>query len=359
MRIFIDIGHPAHVHYFKNFIKLMESKGHTFFVSARERSIIFDLLGRYKISYFNRGKGSDGIIRKLFYMFLADFKLLSKALKFRPDVFISFASPYAAQTAWLLRKPHIVLDDTEHARFGHFFYKPFSKVFLNPSCFQKDFGARQIRFNSYSELFYLHPNNINDHDDISGLTQISENEKFALLRFISWKASHDLGHSGLDIPAKKKLVNILLENNYKVLISSEAENNDPFFEKYLIKISPDLIHSVMAHADLLVTEGATMASECAMLGIPAIYVNSLDAGTLREQEDKYQLIHGFRTSEGVIEKVLEIINSPDTKSIYQLRRNKMLSEKIDPTAFLVWFVENYPGSVKIMKENLEYQGRFR
>jgi len=337
----------------------MESKGYTFFVSARERSIIFDLLGKYKISYFNRGKGSDGIIGKLIYMFGADIRLLSKALKFKPDVFISFASPYAAQTAWLLRKPHIVLDDTEHARFGHFFYKPFSKVFLNPSCFQKDFGARQIRFNSYSELFYLHPNIFNAKPDIPDLLQISENEKFALLRFVSWKASHDLGHSGLDIPTKKKLVNILLENNYKVLISSEAENKDPFFEKYLIKISPDLVHSVMAHADLFITEGATMASECAMLGIPAIYVNSLDAGTLREQEDKYQLIHGFRSSEGVIEKVLEIINSPDTKSIYQLRRNKMLSEKIDPTAFLVWFVENYPASVKIMKENPDYQESFK
>jgi len=96
-----------------------------------------------------------------------------------------------------------------------------------------------------------------------------------------------------------------------------------------------------------------------MLGIPAIYVNSLDAGTLREQEDKYQLIHGFRSSEGVIEKVLEIINFPDTKSIYQLRRNKMLSEKIDPTAFLVWFVEHYPDSVRIMKENPDFQERFK
>jgi hypothetical protein len=29
----------------------------------------------------------------------------------------------------------------------------------------------------------------------------------------------------------------------------------------------------------------------------------------------------------------------------------MLSDKIDVTAFMVWFVENYPESVKIMKEN--------
>jgi len=44
---------------------------------------------------------------------------------------------------------------------------------------------------------------------------------------------------------------------------------------------------------------------------------------------------------------------------FQLRRQKMLLEKIDVTAFLVWFVENYPESAKIMKENPEYQWRFR
>jgi len=27
MKILIDIGHPAHVHYFRNFIKMMESNG--------------------------------------------------------------------------------------------------------------------------------------------------------------------------------------------------------------------------------------------------------------------------------------------------------------------------------------------
>jgi len=37
----------------------------------------------------------------------------------------------------------------------------------------------------------------------------------------------------------------------------------------------------------------------------------------------------------------------------------MLSEKIDPTAFLIWFMENYPGSVKIVKNNPEFQSRFK
>ena len=32
-----------------------------------------------------------------------------------------------------------------------------------------------------------------------------------------------------------------------------------------------------------------------------------------KQEDRYQLIYGFRSSEGVIEKVSELINSADLK----------------------------------------------
>lgn len=358
MRIFIDIGHPAHVHYFRNLIKIMKLDGHTFFISARNRSIIFKLLEIYEIPYYNRGKGSNRMIGKFIYLLFADLRLLLKAIIFGPDIFLSFASPYTAHVSWFLRKPHISIDDTEHARFGHFLYRPFSKVLLNPSCFQKDFGQKQIRFNSYTELFYLHPKYLKNEGWSSSFLNLPETKPFVLLRFVSWKANHDLGQSGLDLVTKKKLVNLLLEKGYQVLISSEEEKIDGFFEEFLIKLSPDLIHQVMSKAALLVTEGATMASECAMLCTPAIYVNSLDAGTLRELEDKYQLIHGFRNSEGVLGKVAEILNTPDVKVEYQMRRNIMLSEKIDITAFLVWFVEHYPESVRIMKENPDYQYNF-
>ena len=40
-------------------------------------------------------------------------------------------------------------------------------------------------------------------------------------------------------------------------------------------------------------------------------------------------------------------------------KEKMLSGKIDVTAFMVWFIENYPNSVKVMKENSDYQIRFK
>ncbi len=39
MRILVDIGHPAHVHFFKNFIWEMEKRGHEFIVTARDKDV--------------------------------------------------------------------------------------------------------------------------------------------------------------------------------------------------------------------------------------------------------------------------------------------------------------------------------
>jgi hypothetical protein len=36
----------------------------------------------------------------------------------------------------------------------------------------------------------------------------------------------------------------------------------------------------------------------------------------------------------------------------------MLTDKIDVTTFLIWFIENYHASAKIIKESTEYHSRF-
>ena len=38
---------------------------------------------------------------------------------------------------------------------------------------------------------------------------------------------------------------------------------------------------------------------------------------------------------------------------------KMLSEKIDVTAFWAWFMENYPESADVMKKDPDFQHRFK
>jgi hypothetical protein len=39
MKILIDIGHPAHVHFFKNAIRELEGRGHEVKVTARDKEV--------------------------------------------------------------------------------------------------------------------------------------------------------------------------------------------------------------------------------------------------------------------------------------------------------------------------------
>lgn len=356
LKITIDIGHPAHVHYFKTFMILMQKKGHKIFITSRKKEVSQYLLNKYEFNFISRGKGSNNIFGKFLYIIKADFILWKYSKKIRPDIFLSFASPYSAHASWLTRKPNIIMDDTEHANLNHSLYKRISNVILTPDCFLKNLGKKQIRFASYMELTSLHPSYFRTDSGVLYELGLKENDKFIIIRFVSWNANHDIGQSGMSLKEKMKLVQEL-SKRARVFISSE-KTLPAEFVKYQIQISPEKIHSLLDFASLYIGEGATMASECAMLGTPAIYVNSLDAGTLKEQE-KYGLLFGFRNSHGVIEKALELLSMPNLKEEFQSRRQKMLADKIDVTAFMVWFIENYPKSVEIMKENPDYQYNFK
>jgi hypothetical protein len=217
-------------------------------------------------------------------------------------------------------------------------------------------GKKQIRFNGYMELCYLHPKYYTPNPEILQLLGIKANEKYVIIRFISWNAAHDFHQHGMSLQFKIQLINELLKHS-KIFISSEGPLPDEF-QKYKLKVEPGKIHDVLSFASFYIGEGATMASECAMLGTPAIYINSLTAGTLEEQE-KYGLIYGFQKTAGVMEKVFELFNKINLREEFQERRQHMLNEKIDVTAFLVWFIENYPASIKVLKTNPEYQYLFK
>ena len=356
MKILIDIGHPAHVHYFKNFIGLMIKKGHQFHITSRDKEVTFALLRKYNIPYTSRGKGAKGFFGRICYIFLADLKLILAGFRFKPDILISFASTYAAHVSFILQKPHIAFDDTEHSKYEIFLYRFFTRVILNPYCFQKDLGKNQIRFMGFMELCYLHPNYFNPDKSVLSLLGLQENETFILFRFVSWTASHDIGEKGFSSESKISLIESLSEYS-RIFISSES-NLPTVLEKFRLQVPPEKLHDVLYYANLYIGEGATTASECCMLGTPAIYVNTLSAGTLEEQV-RLGLMYSFRNAEGVLEKALELLKKPNLKSETRQNRKNMLKQTIDVTAFMVWFVENYPESEKIMKENPDYQYNFK
>ena len=56
-------------------------------------------------------------------------------------------------------------------------------------------------------------------------------------------------------------------------------------------------------------------------------------------------------SDKAMKKAFELINKPNLKEEWKIKINKLLKDKIDVTAFMVWFIENYPNSFQNMKQN--------
>jgi predicted glycosyltransferase len=340
LRVLIDIGHPAHVHLFKNLALNLSCDGHQVLFTVREKECSVDLLAQYGFTYYSLGSMYRGVPGKLFGLLKFNSRLLARMRAFRPDVVISHGSPYAAQTAWLMGISAIALEDTmnmEQVRL----YKPFVKVILSPEAIRGTLGRKHFKYNGYHELAYLHPRYFTPDRSVYGLLGLEDRQSYAILRFVSWTATHDQGHSGINRHDQTSLVE-LLSGKIRLFISSEKEL-PPSLERYRLVLPPYRIHDVLAFATLFIGEGATMASECAMLGTPAIYVSSQEHDTINDQE-KYGLIFRLTDVRLMREKASEVMDQPDIREAMGKRRRRMLQDKIDVTAFLTSFIEGFPGS---------------
>jgi uncharacterized protein len=340
MRIMVDIGHPAHVHFFKNFIWEMEKRGHQISVTARDKDVAIQLLKTYNIKHTVIGKMRKGKLNLIREWVGRDFKIYSMARKFRPHVLMGISNPCAAHVAKIIRAKSIVFTDTEHAKFANRITFPLASKILTPSCFTLALSNKHIRYNGYHELAYLHPKYFKPNPAVLDEIGLSESDKFFVIRFVSWGASHDIGHRGFTIEGKRKLVSVLSEHG-KVLITSEAPLPEEF-EEYRITVPPEKIHDLLYYATMYVGEGATMASECAILGTPAIRVSSFPKnGYIEELESKYDLVHSFLPEEDYLGKIELLLRNSALQNNYQQKRAKVLNDKIDVTQYIIDLVEGF------------------
>jgi uncharacterized protein len=360
LKILIDIGHPAHVHIFRNLAKELEKNGNEVLFTCRVRESSKELLRAYSFHYISFGPPFKNRIGKLWGLAFFNIKMLHTLLKFKPSITLGHGSMYAAQMSWLLGIPHISVEDTGNMEQIHL-YRPFAKSILVPVSFHKNLGSKQLMYAGNHELAYLHPNRFSPDKSVLTELNILPGESFTIVRFVAWNASHDIGHQGISLQNKLKAINEF-SKYAKVFISSEKAL-PPELESFRLKTSPERIHDVIAFASLLYGESATMASEAAMLGVPGIFVNDTYICYTREEEEKYGLVFNYSESEQdqeiSIAKGIELLSREVIKEEWQQKRKKMLEDKIDVTSFLVWFVENWPESMKIMKKNPDYQNNFK
>ncbi len=362
MNILIEIGHPAHVYKLLATIKTLETHKHKVIVVTKDISSIKFLLTRFDIKYRVLGSKKDSLFGKSLLQLLYNIRCFFILKSEKIDLMVG--SLTASFMTRITKIPSLLFDDDDDeveplmVKYVH----PYISAILSPDALLgKRFRKDTVYYSGYHELAYLHPNRFTPDSTIFDEIGLKEGEPYFVMRFNVFKAHHDIGIHGLSIENKRKLI-ALLEKKGKVFITTER-NIDEEFKKYQLKLSPEKVHSLLYYATMLIGDSQTMTSEAAVLGTPSIRSNSFVGRIeyLEEEEHKYKLTYGFlpENAEAMFQKIDELLAMPDLKPEWQKRRQLMLKDKIDVSAFYVWFIENYPESLKIMKEDPEYQYRFK
>jgi predicted glycosyltransferase len=339
MRFVVDILHPAHVHFFRNFIGEMERRGHEFLVTARDKEIALELLRAYDIPHrvLSRQARGPGLAAELA---LRTARLWRLARRFHPDYLLGIMGPTIALAGKALPSRTVIFYDTEMARATNWFSYPLADLVCTPDCYQGDAGPRQLRYAGYHELAYLHPRRFTPRREVLARHGLDDGRPVHLVRFVSWQASHDVGERGWSAAGKRSVVERLAARGH-VLVTSEAPL-PPDLAPYRSRLPVEDVHHVLAFADLLVGESATMASEAAVLGTHALFVSRTGRGYTDEEERRYGLVHNFtHEQEGAaLARIEALLARPDLKADAMRRRELLLADKIDVTGWMVELFEN-------------------
>ena len=345
MNIFVNISHPAHVHFFKHAIAELSERGHNIIVGARYKEFTIELLKAYNIKHITltrKGDGFSGLVKELCEQQFKLFKLIKK----NPiDIMLQIGGIFNAPVGKLFGIPTLAFSDTENDNITNKIAFGLSRHVFSPSCFDHATGGRwkkQILYPGYHELAYLSPLFLKD--TIKPGSNI-------LLRFVGWGAGHDIGETGLSDIQKIELVN-LLKDYGKIFISSEGPLPKEI-QTFACSFHPVDMHDFIKTCKLIVGESATMASEAACLGVPAIFISNTGRGYTTEQDVKYDLIRHYKLNQW--EEIIVTLTKWAQADIYtdwQKKRRTMLNDKMEVTQWLVDLVENYPESIEWAKKGM-------
>jgi predicted glycosyltransferase len=339
VRVLIDIGHPAHVHFFRRPAALLRERGYELIVTSRHKEMATDLLDAFGIPHVPvsamRMGGAFGLVKELC---ARDLRLLRVVSGWRPDVMAAIGGIFIAHAGLLSRARSLVFYDTENARLQNALTYPFASRVIVPRCYAAWTPRRRtLRYAGYQELSYLRPPYFSADRAIAVANGLSADRPTYLLRLVSWNASHDIGERGLSWDAVRRVC-ARLGAAARVVISSEAELPADL-RSYAYAGDPAEIHHVMGHCAGFFGESATMASECAVLGVPAVYAALTGRGYTDEQETRYGLVKNVRrldaaALDGAVEWLLAF-GAEDARK----RRRQLLDDTCDVAEFVVRAIE--------------------
>ena len=323
MRVLIDITHPAYLHFFRHAIKRLQSEGHELCLTGRDKDILRPLAEEYEIGanrevvssalriiYF--GRTPQNLLDMFSQWFMREIWLAGVIKKFKPDVIAACAGTFTALLGKLIRIPTIVFYDTENDVVSNWMTYPFATRICVPECYLDKNIPRNVRYAGYHSLAYLHPDQFTPDPKVLNELGLKPDESYAVVRFVGWKAGHDLGKKGLTTAQKISAVQELAEYG-RVFISSEGELPEELV-RFRFPLRYSRMHDAIAFASLVFGESSTMCSEAAVLGVPSVFIYPrVKRGYTQEQSEKWKIVFWYSPNEfgQALEKAAELMRADD------------------------------------------------
>lgn len=314
MRVLIDIVHPADVLFFKRPIEALMDRGDEVLILSRRKDIACDLLAGFGLPHTpvtDAGRGMAGLALELL---TRDLKVFRHALAFRPNVMIGFGGVAISHAGVLSRRPSVSFYDSEKASLQTRLTWPFISALYVPEAYNGSTPAgRTTRLKGVKELSYLHPSAFAPDKKAAIDAGLDPERDNYFIRLVAWRANHDLGKRGWNETLLRRMVERLSQTG-RVHLSSE----DPLpadLARHAYCGPKTAVHHMLAHCRLQIGESATMASEAAMLGVPAVYAGGIVWGYMRELGDAGLIRIEEELSEATLMKAIDDAMSPPLSDV--------------------------------------------
>ena len=332
MKFLFDIGHPAHVHLFRNFISYLKKKNQEICVVSRDKDITNILLDHYGIPYICLSSARKGVLSMFAELIYRNYQIIKLHNRekfdaaFGTSVSIAHLSAIKGIPSFNLNE-----DDDDVVPLYSLLTYPFAPSILHPQCIRyKRWQKRRVFYPSYHELAYLHPNNFTPDPNVLGKYNLQE-KKYVVVRFSSLNAHHDIGKKGISSRLWRKIESFC--SDYTIVFSIEGEISH--------QIQPWDMHHVLAFSKMIISDSQTMTVESAVLGIPSIRINSFydRCSVLDELEKTYELTFAFHPEkeQEILNKTSAILSDENSSYIWNGKRKKLLKKKVDFNEWLIAF----------------------
>jgi len=269
MRIVFDIGHPAHINFFKNAIYRLHEEKHEIIIFGLKRGKVPDILKREfpDLNIKIIGRHRNNVISIIFEANILKTIVLFIHLIFKNiDVGVSVGSFTLGACLKILGKKNIQFDDDPESSQNLFLEKLTADEIHIPPLMHN--ANKFIIFNALKEWAYLSPDYFNPNIDCLNEYGI-EHYKYIFIREVSAGSLNYIDRDTYSVASFSDK----LESGYKVVLSLEDKTKRELYPKEWILLEEPVqdIHSLMYYSLAVISSGDSMAREGSMLGRPSIY----------------------------------------------------------------------------------------